>query len=74
MSAATLGMFTTKGNVRVQMLQGTNCLRIQSKEKKKMDTAWSFGMSEASSNYIKVTHHNHAYYVTVISPNKAHHV
>jgi len=43
-------------------------------ESKKMDTAWSFGKSEASSNSIKVTHHNHVYYVTVISSNKAHHV
>jgi len=43
-------------------------------ESKKIDTAWSFSKSEASSNYMKVTHHNHVYYVTVISSNKAHHV
>jgi len=43
-------------------------------ESKKIDTAWSFDTSEVSSNYTKVTHHNHVHYVTVISFNKAHYV
>ena len=37
MSVATLGTFTTKRNVRVQKLQGTNCLRIQSKGKERKE-------------------------------------
>jgi hypothetical protein len=40
MSVATLGTFTTKRNVRVQKLQGTNCLRIQSKWKKRKEDGY----------------------------------
>jgi len=49
-------------------------LERREEKKRKMDTAWSFGTSEAYSNYIKATRHNHVYYVTVISSNKAHHL